>query len=116
MFASCTDTQKAYNTVDKFYYFRQKQENDSIRKMLSTEFTKVTPADDFIDLLNQFDKNLGRLTSSSFKSFIINNQNGENIAIFTYEAFYTNGNMIDSLAFIKENNKYKLLYYKFHRK
>ncbi len=110
---SCNEVKEARDVATTFYEYRQSGENYKATDLVSKEFLENTSKEEFVDVLNYIDDQLGEITAYNSSNFNIKTVNGKKLASFVYKVEYDKGTMKDSLVFIKEDDTYKLLYYQY---
>lgn len=109
----CGSVSKSGKVGDLFYTHLQRNDFQSIIKMLDKDALKQYTAEEWKKLFISRNQFLGKIKSYKNTGFHTNTVEGTNVSILNYEVDNSNGLVYEEIEFVKRGNDYKILTYRF---
>jgi len=109
----CNSVSQSGKMGDQFYSLLQKNDFNSIIKMLDEDALNEYSQKEWLELFASRNKYLGELKSYKTTGFHKNTTSGLQITKLNYEVHNLNGIVYEEIEFIKRGNDYKILNYQF---
>jgi hypothetical protein len=102
----------AKQVVNEFYNNQKNKDFNKSISLLSKSTIEMYSEDDIIGEFSRVIDAMGNLKSSKFVGFEIKTNNGKEYVKLNYKAEYENGNCTETFELIKEDEVYKINYWK----
>lgn len=112
--SSCGSVGEATQQGEKFYDLIQNKKFDEVIDMLDKIAMETTPEQQWLNGLENIYSQRGKIESYTKTGFNTSIENDLNLIKLEYSVTYTNGVFKEQIEFIKRDNEYKIVSYKFN--
>jgi len=112
---SCNEVKDAKNVANEFYTFCQNKEFEKTLTLVSESTYEYATKEQIVSELQTVQDVMGALKSYKSTSFEIKTANGKTLTYLIYEVVYENGTTTENLQLVKEDDGYKVFFYKWEQ-